>query len=287
MSNELTIVLNSYFSSKNLYRLLKTLKKYKIIIIENSLDINLKIDLEKKYNNVKVVIPKKNLGLAGGFNLGIKHAKTKYIFLNNPDIEITNHSIHKLILYAKKLKKFGIIAPVYHNEKKFKNYGKEISINKKNSFFKKNKVKSVNWIDNNFFIEKQKIKKNLFDENYFLYFETIDFCLNLRRNNNDLLILPKVSFVHYHSKSIDIKYKKIATLTRAWHYNWSKFYYFKKNYNYVYALIKILPNLMQAIKKIIVNILKLNMLNVYISLIEVYGIFSSILLLKSFYRPKI
>jgi NAD(P)-dependent dehydrogenase (short-subunit alcohol dehydrogenase family) len=60
----------------------------------------------------------------------------------------------------------------------------------------------------------------------------------------------------------------------------------KKGY-YVYALIKILPNLMQAIKKIIVNILKLNMLNVYISLIEVYGIFSSILLLKSFYRPKI
>ena len=47
MNKDLTIVFNSYFSGKNLYRILKDLKKYKIIIIENSLDKKLKKDLEK------------------------------------------------------------------------------------------------------------------------------------------------------------------------------------------------------------------------------------------------
>ena len=74
MNKLLTIVFNSYYSKKNLYRVLKNLKKYPIIIIENSLDIDLKSELEKKYKNVKVFIPKENLGLAKGYNLGIKKA---------------------------------------------------------------------------------------------------------------------------------------------------------------------------------------------------------------------
>ena len=176
MNKDLTIVFNSYFSSKNLYRILKDLKKYKIIIIENSLDKKLKKDLEKKYKNVKVVLPYKNLGLAKGYNLGIKYAKTKFVFLNNPDIEISNYSINQLLFYAKKIKNFSIIAPIYDNEKIFKNYYCERNIKNKNSFFFKNKIKSVSWIDNNFLIDKNKIKNNLFDEKYFLYIENIDFC---------------------------------------------------------------------------------------------------------------
>jgi len=288
MNNSLTIIFNAYFSKKNLYRVLKNLKKYKVIVIENSLDTELKIKLEKKYKNVKVVIPKENLGVAKGYNLGIKLAKTKYIFLNNPDLEITNQSIDKLILCAQKIKKFGIIAPIYNNEKIHKNYSNhQIKLNSKSIFFKKYKITSVNWIDFNYLVNKKEINQNLFDENYFLYFENLDFCLNLKRKNKDLLVLKKIKFKHHHSKSTDIKYKNIVILTRAWHYNWSKFYYYRKNFNYIYALTKILPNLTRAIKKIIINIVKLNKFNIYLSVIEVYGIISSIFCLKSFYRPKI
>ena len=45
------------------------------------------------------------------------------------------------------------------------------------------------------------------------------------------------------SNSVDNKYSLISKLTRAWHYNWSKFYYYKKNYNYFFALKKIIPNI--------------------------------------------
>jgi N-acetylglucosaminyl-diphospho-decaprenol L-rhamnosyltransferase len=286
MNKLLTIVFNSYFSKKSLNKVLKNLIKYKIIIIENSLDKSLKLELEKKYKNVRVVLPKENLGTSRGFNLGIKLATTKYVFISNPDIKITNRSIDELILCAQKIKKFALIAPTYKIEKihkNYSNYSKKIEVDK--PFFKKYKILSVNWIDNNFIINRKLIKNILFDENYFLYFETIDFCKKLKRERKNLLVSKKIKFIHYGSKSVDIKHKEIVIKSRAWHYNWSKFYYYRKNFDYFYAFTKILPNLIQAIKKILINLVRFNKFNISLSFIEIYGIVSSILCLNSFYRP--
>ena len=279
MNNLLTIVFNSFHSEKLLTKILKNLKKYKILIIENSLNNLVKIKLEKKFKNVKVIIPKKNLGLSAGYNLAIKKSKTKYVFLNNPDIEISNLSINKLLDVAKKIKEFAILSPTYKNETIYKNYSEyDIKINKN--------LSSVRWIDNNFLIDKSQIKKQLFDENFFLYFETIDFCLNLYRKNKKLFVMKNIKFKHYGSKSVDVKFNNLVTKTRAWHYSWSKFYYYKKNFNYIYALSKIIPNLLRALKHLFLNIFKLNFNNFLIHLLEIYGIVCSILCLPSFYRAK-
>ena len=90
MNKDLTLVFNSYQSQNLLKKILSRFhNQYKIIIIENSLDKKIKFLLEKKFKNTEVIIPKSNLGLAKSYNLGIKRAKTKFIFLNNPDMEIT------------------------------------------------------------------------------------------------------------------------------------------------------------------------------------------------------
>ena len=118
MNKDLTIVFSSYQSHNLLKKILKKIHlKYKIIIVENSKDMNIKKKLEKKFKNVNVIIPNKNLGLAKSYNLGIKKAKTEYIFLNNPDIEIENKAIKNLIFCAKKIKNFGVISPTYRIEK--------------------------------------------------------------------------------------------------------------------------------------------------------------------------
>lgn len=279
IKKDLTIVFNSYYSEKQLSRVLKKLYSYKIIIIENSRDQNIKKRLEKKFKNIKVLIPAENLGLANGYNLGIKKTNSKYIFLNNPDIQISNNSIKKLYLLAKKIKNFGIIAPIYKDEKIHKNYSSyEIKINKN--------LSAVNWIDNNYFVKASVIKKNLFNKNFFLYFENLDFCKNLIKKGNKLYIAKNIKFNHFGSKSVDAKYNNIIILTRAWHYNWSKFYYYRKNYNYVFALTKILPNIYQATKNFIISLVKLNFFKSKSHLIEIYGIICALLLIKSFYRAK-
>ena len=59
-----------------------------IIIIENSLDNNLKNKIENLYSNVQVVIPKKNLGYGKALNLGIKKSKGKYVTCMVADISL-------------------------------------------------------------------------------------------------------------------------------------------------------------------------------------------------------
>ncbi len=288
MYNLITLIFSAYQSHDLLYKMLKKISsKYRVIIIENSLDSKIKLELERKFNNVQVIIPKRNLGLAKSYNLGIKKANTKYIFLNNPDHSFNNDTIKKLFECAEKIQDFGIIAPTYKNEKTFKNYEvykKRIRIN--HGIYKKYGIIEVDVIDNCFFIKKKNIKDNLFDENYFLYFETVDFCRNLKINNKKLFVCNKIKYHHPGSKSASKKYEKIVLLTRAFHYNWSKFYFFKKNFSFIKALRKILPNFIKSLKKIIFNFLKLNKSGTIEGFVELYGITLSIFSIKSFYRPK-
>ena len=78
----------------------------------------------------------------------------------------------------------------------------------------------------------------------------------------------------------DLKYK----LSRNWHYCWSKFYFYKKNYSYTFALKKISPNFITAIKSLIFNLLKINSSGILISIAQISGILNSLMLKSSSYR---
>ena len=204
MNKDLTIVFSSYQSQHLLNKIIgKFNKKYKILVIENSLDTKVKKILESKFKNTEVIIPNKNLGLAKSYNLAIRKSKTNYVFLNNPDIEINNQEIKNLMICAKKIKKFGIISPTYKNERIYKNYEINSFKEKNNSkIFNKFGIIEVDLIDNNFLISKKNIKKNLFDENYFLYFETCDFALNLKNMLQKKLSLNILVRNHYRQNMI-------------------------------------------------------------------------------------
>ena len=69
---DLTIVIVSFKSGDILHRCIKSIdKRYPILVIENSIDNKLKLELEEKYQNVNCILPKDNLGYGGGNNLGL------------------------------------------------------------------------------------------------------------------------------------------------------------------------------------------------------------------------
>ncbi len=289
MNKFVTVIFSAYQSHSLLKKTISKLSKsYRIIVVENSLDKKLKYHLEKKYKNVKVIIPVKNLGLAKSYNLGIQKAQTKYVFLNNPDHEIKDKTIKNLLFCAKKINNFGIISPTYKDETVYKNYEIHESRKIKNSFlYKKYGLMEADIIDNCFFVKKDQIKNNYFDEKYFLYFETFDFCKNLIKKRKKLYVCNNIKYKHIGSSSVDKKYEKIVKLTRAFHYNWSKFYYFRKNFSIFTAFKKIFPNLIKSLKKILISFLKLDIFNLHVGIVELYGILSAILFLRSSYRPKL
>ena len=116
MENDITIIFVSFHSDDIIEKSIATINhNVPIIVIENSRNFTLKEKLEKKYLNVKVIVPEKNLGNGAGINYGIKNIKTKYVFYLDVDTELYPDTIKNLMEAATKVKNFSILAPKINN----------------------------------------------------------------------------------------------------------------------------------------------------------------------------
>ena len=89
----ITFIIVSFRSEQVIYNCLDSIPNVSNkIIIENSQDINLKKDLETKYDNIEVII-NENIGMGASNNIGIKKSKTKYAFIINPDVKFNNDTL--------------------------------------------------------------------------------------------------------------------------------------------------------------------------------------------------
>ena len=110
LNKDLTIVFVSFYSKNLIEKPISQIdKSVPILVIENSLDYELKKTLEKKYSNVKVIIPDRNTGNGGGANIGLRSAKTKFVLYLDIDIELSKEIINTMYLYALKLNDFSIL----------------------------------------------------------------------------------------------------------------------------------------------------------------------------------
>ena len=286
-----TIVFLSFHSETHVRRLISSIeKKYPIIVIENSLNIKLKKELEEKFDNVKVIIPPKNIGISAGYNLGIKESKTNFVKLTSVDINLPNKSLEDLEDCVSKIKDFAILAPTYDDETIYKNYTIWNSENLDDNFtdetFKKYNIKEVDFAENDFIISKKNFSDiGFFDENIFMYYETMDLCKRARAADKKIYVSQKIKFTHYGSQSVSSKFSDQYYLNRSWHYNWSKFYYFKKNFGYFLALKKVCPNFLRSLKRLLISKIYNKKIEYSLRKAELSGIMTSVFNKPSDYRP--
>ena len=120
-----------------------------------------------------------------------------------------------------------------------------------------------------------------------MYFETIDLCKELIKKNHNFYTIQNLKFSHLGTSSTKKIYNNEILVNRNWHFSWSKFYFFKKNNNYLFAFKKILPNIYQGILGILISILRLNIFHIRLHLASLSGILNGKLIRKSLYRPQI
>jgi len=239
---------------------------------------------------VKVIIPPKNIGISAGYNLGIKESKTNLVFLNPADIVINNKCLENLEECISKINDFALLAPTYDDESVYKNYEifnqKKIKTNFENEIFEKYQINEVDYIDNDFILNKKHFENiGFFDENIFLYYETMDLCKKARLANKKIYVCNKIKFSHYGSQSVSSNFSHKIALSRSWHYNWSKFYYFKKNFGYFFALKKVLPNFLRSLKKLLISKIYNKKIEYSLRKAELSGIIASVFNKPSDYRP--
>ncbi len=90
---KVTVIIPHYNGEKILRRCLKSLHNtsfdnFKILIVDNGSCDNSIHMVETEYPDVDIIQSKKNLGYAGGCNLGIKSCDSKYVVLLNNDTKV-------------------------------------------------------------------------------------------------------------------------------------------------------------------------------------------------------
>jgi len=223
INNFLTIVMVAYKPKTDLLKslILQFHEQYHIIIANNS---------EKKlenyfyeFDNVQIIDSEKNLGNGAGINICLDNCYTNLALYLDIDVEFNKNNLNKLLEYSKKIKDFGVLVP-----------------NNQNKFFKNEIIKKWDMEGSVMLINKKNINNKIkFDENYFLYFEEVDFFFNCIKNGFNVFFISKVKFKHNSASSIDEK--KVGDLNkinllREWHYMWSQFYFYKKNFSLIKAL---------------------------------------------------
>ena len=281
MNSNLTIVFVTYHSEKKLKKYLNQFKGlFKVIVVENSGNKEL-IKYEKKFSNIRIIINKKNTGFGSGANLGLSKVKTKYALHIDLDTSLSNKSIKELIFNAKKIQNFAIMGP------KIKNF----NYNKKH-FLKKNVFKNtdeMNFIDGCclLFNMHQMKKIGFFDNNFFLYFEETDLIKRCIDNSKKVLMINNIKIYHQGRSSSSSKLDSIIEENRNWHYMWSKFYFFKKHYGYLFASLIISKHLSSSLIKFLFFLFKDDLIKKRKYRARLSGCLNGLFLKKAWFRPKI
>ena len=292
-SNNLTFVIVTFNSRKVIYDCLNSLPKdFNKLIIENSSDEELKKELEQNYVNTKVILST-NIGMGAGNNIGITYAKTKFVYILNPDAKFSKDTLKSLNDAISVLKNFAIISPISDNPK-FPNYKEEFNVSDGNSLEKEQQelkaagliqVKEVDGFS--MILNKDYFADNyFFDEEFFMYLENVDLCLRAKRNKGKIFIVKNSKIHHLGAKTVDQKYNEEIELSRNWHWMWSKLYFNKKHRGVLFSILLGLSSLLSNFLRYSVYALTFNKKkNIY--RMRISGIFNALLGRKSWFRPEI
>lgn len=186
---------------------------FTLLVVNNTLDtFQVKKSTKRK---VIVMDNKKNLGFAGGVNVGIRYALKKHadiVCLLNNDTYFEKPFLGKLVK-GLSIPSIGIVGPSI----RFKKNGKQIFDmgGKLNTWFLRTsheeveritslQTKNVTYVSGCCMMIKKSVFETigLFDESFFLYFEDVDFCLRAKEKGFITQIVPSAIIGHLLSESV-------------------------------------------------------------------------------------
>jgi GT2 family glycosyltransferase len=280
MNEDVTVVLISHKSKDLILNFIREIyNRFKIIIIDNSNDKALEKEIEQNYPNVTLELVENN-GYGAAINYASKLIKTNYFLISNPDINgLTEKNILDFVAAAKTLDdKFSSLGP------RFLNVDPKSHIQSNHQII----IAEMKFISGACMFFKKETFQLLggFDENFFLYFEESDFCLRAHKINKNYQI-NNIKIHHNTGSSVYVdnhKEKKEIEKLRNWHFIWSKFYYYKKNYGLIFSVIYFIPTLIRTVFRIFLYSLINNDEKREKYLIRFSGLYCSIRGIKSYKR---
>ena len=260
---KLTIVIVTYKTNREtIINCLKSIdSSIKVKIIENSTKFEFENEVLKNFQNTKIFCTGDNLGYGKGNNFGLNIVETEYALILNPDLICEKDFFINLSKNIETIEDFTLIGSQYIDDDKYLPAG-FFDTNKNNDFqnrFNSKKIElieKVDWIKGfSILVNLNKFKnKKIFDENYFLFFEEIDLCKSIIDKGENIFTCSNLKIHHLGFQSSSVKNdieKKFLNRVREWHWMWSSYYFYKKNYGIIFAIKKMIGKFLKSFFKII------------------------------------
>ncbi len=218
-----------------------------LILVDNGSYVNHENTFKNIYPNLKYIRSEKNLGFAGGNNLGIKEAKGDFLLFLNNDTELTENLLNTLIDEFDQNPNIGLLSPLilYYEDKNMIQYAgfsnmnyltarnkgignKEVNLNQYNKSYETGFIHGAAMMCR----RKDLQKIGLMEENYFLYYEELDWCEKFKKAGKEIWFTGKTKI--YHKESISVG-KDSCLKTYFLHRN--RMLYIRKNTNFLNILV--------------------------------------------------
>ncbi len=219
----ITVNFNQPKVTEELLLSIKDAAGLEIIVIDNGSRADLPTAWQTNYPHVKFIRSEKNLGFAGGNNLGIKAATGDYLFFVNNDTEFTPGLVKKLTNVLDEHPEVGMISPKikYYHDKSLIQYAGYTPMN---FYTCRNTCIGLRQTDTgqydhimgptaychgaSMMVQKEAIEKaGAMHEGFFLYYEELDWCEHIKKVGYEAWICTDALIYHKESISVGKKSK--------------------------------------------------------------------------------
>lgn len=226
-------------------------EKMEIIVVDNASKKNEASVIANRYSQVKTIRSDRNLGFAGGNNLGIKEAKGKYFFFVNNDTIFKDFNVQFLIEQLESSDKIGIVCPKIRfawgtSPIQYAGYTPLSKVTVRNQAIGFGEEDHAQYDIPHptpyahgaaMLIKREALEKvGLMPECYFLYYEELDWSMMFTRAGYEIWYEPACTIYHKESRSTGqnsplrtyyITRNRLLLVKRNWHgiYKWLAYCY--------------------------------------------------------------
>ncbi|MEG1736644.1 MAG: glycosyltransferase family 2 protein [Odoribacter sp.] len=259
-----SIITVNYNGYKDTCELIQSLYKYEdypfeIIVVDNASPSGDGKLLKDTFPDLQIVCSDKNIGFAGGNNLGYQYAQGEYILYMNNDMVIDKAFLQPLVDRLQSSKSIGAVSPKikYEHHPDIIQYAGSTAMNPVRI---SNNLIGVNQKDNYQYnyacitaflhgacmmTSREVINKvGLMTNIYFLFYEELDWSLQIQHAGYYIWYEPAAYVLHKESMTI-----KPGTPLRLYYLTRSRILFARRNYTHISKVIALLYQIMIVIPK--------------------------------------
>ena len=241
---ELSVITVNYNGLKDTCALIESIpfnENMEVIVVDNASLQDEASLIQKRYPQVKIIRSEKNLGFAGGNNLGIQESDGKYLFLINNDTVFEDFNVQTLIDRLESSPQIGMICPKIRftwGNKPIQYAGytplSRITVRNRSIGFGEEDHRQYDiahptpYAHGAAMLVKRAIieKVGYMPEDYFLYYEELDWSMMLKRAGYEIWYDPSCTIYHKESQSTGqdsplrtyyITRNRLLLVKRNWH----------------------------------------------------------------------